>query len=149
MASNLPEFGGDELFAMEPARLFALLTDLDSVAELIPDRVSSARTPDGALECVVRPGFSFLRGTLKLRITVDDLQPPTSATMHVRGSGIGVDVKIESRLLLAAEETGVRMTWIAKVVSLKGLIATVSPGLIRAAAEQVIRQGWERVKSKA
>ena len=148
MPRSLPEFGGEEIFAAEPARLFALLTDLDVLGEITPDKVSSARTADGGLECVVRPGFSFLRGTLKLKFTLADLAPPTAASLHVQGNGIGVDVRVESSLRISPHETGSKLAWNAKVVSLKGLVATVSSGLIAAAADQVMRQGWQKIRER-
>ena len=65
MANNL-EFGGTEQFAAEPEKLYALLTDLDAMAGTIPDLVSAERVELRTLKCVVRPGFSFLRGTMRL-----------------------------------------------------------------------------------
>src|SRR4051812_43830427 len=75
MASPLT-FGGEETFSVPPERLFAALTDLDQLTKIIPDLVSSERIDERTLKCVVRPGFSFLRGTLKLQISIIDRQPP-------------------------------------------------------------------------
>ncbi len=72
-------FGGEESFAAPPERLFGLLTDLDGLADTIPDLVSSHRVDDRTLECVVRPGFSFLRGTMRVTIRLGELNlPPES-----------------------------------------------------------------------
>jgi carbon monoxide dehydrogenase subunit G len=148
MPRPLPEFGGEESFAAKPAQLYALLTDLDAIGETIPDRVSSQRSADGGLECVVRPGFAFLRGTLKLKMTLDELAPPSAATMRVQGNGIGVDVQIVSTMRIAPHDDGSRLAWTAQIVALKGLVATVSSGLIAAAADQVMRQGWRRIRER-
>lgn len=144
------QFGGEETFAAPIERVYALLTDLDGLPASIPDLASSKRLPDGALEAVVRPGFSFLRGTMKLKISLDELTPPTNATMRIDGSGIGVSMKIASRMKLESVADGAqtKLSWQADVTDLKGLVATVSPGLVKAAADQVLQAGWASVHAK-
>jgi carbon monoxide dehydrogenase subunit G len=142
------EFGGEEAFSAPPERVYGLLTDLDTLAATIPDLVSSERVDERTLKCVVRPGFSFLRGTLKLTITVENSQPPESAAMRVAAQGIGVSLELASRLNIAAEGAGSRLVWNARVEKLTGLVAALSPTLIKAAADQVIRQAWQQVREK-
>jgi carbon monoxide dehydrogenase subunit G len=145
MATPL-EFHGEEQFDVPPARLFAALTDLDSFARIIPDLQSSERIDERTLKCVVRPGFSFLRGTLNLTIALGELSPPQSAAMRVTADGIGAHLAIDSRLEITPDEMGSRLHWSATVVELKGLVATISRPLITAAADQVIRQSWQKVR---
>src|SRR6185437_14433388 len=83
MTQPAGEFGGEERFAAAPERLFAVVTDLETLSENIPNLVSAERTDERTLKCVVRPGFSFLRGTLKLTISLADLEPPTAAAMTI------------------------------------------------------------------
>ncbi|HEY5314583.1 MAG TPA: SRPBCC domain-containing protein [Pirellulales bacterium] len=139
------EFGGTQQFSVPPERIFNFLTDLEAVASLIPDLQSSQRTGPRTLECVVRPGFSFLRGTLKLRIEVGNLEPPKRATMFVTAQGIGVTLRIESQLDIEPTVDGSQLTWTARITDQKGLVASLSPALLRAAADQVIRHAWEKV----
>jgi carbon monoxide dehydrogenase subunit G len=141
-------FGGKERFTVEPQRLFDTLTDLDNVAAMIPDIESSSRPDPQTLACVVRPGFSFLRGTLKLQVRVSEQDPPEQARMEVRAQGIGISMLVDSRLAIAAADGGSELTWEAEVREMKGLIATVSSGLIRAAADQVIRDAWRKMHER-
>jgi carbon monoxide dehydrogenase subunit G len=141
-------FGGEETFSLPPDRLFAALTDLDQLAKTIPELVSSEKIDGRTLHSVVRPGFSFLRGTLRLSITVVDLQPPQSARMNVAADGIGAHITVESRLQIDPLDAGSRLTWTATVVELKGLVATISRGLISAAAERTIRNAWARLHAE-
>ena len=67
--------------------------------------------------------------------------------MHTTAQGIGVGMTIESYLTVEPLASGARLVWRAEVVELKGLVASVSPGLIRAAAEQVIRDIWTRIRA--
>ncbi len=142
------EFGGEELFTSPPERVFGLLTDLPAMARTIPDLVSSELVDKRTLKCVVRPGFSFLRGTMKLAITLGETHPTDSAAMRIAAQGIGVGMNVVSQLQIAAEGSGSRFTWTARIEELKGLIAAVSPTLIRAAADQVIRHAWSAVRKE-
>jgi len=148
MATQPVQFGGDETFRATPERLYALLTDLDAMARTIPDLVSSERVDAQTLRCVVRPGFSFLRGTLKLTISLADLAAPEQAAMNVAAQGIGVSMRIASTLRIAAADAGSKLTWDARLEEVKGLAAALSPGLIKAAADQVIRHAWTQVRQQ-
>lgn len=142
------QFGGEELFQSEPQRLFAMLTDLDTLASSIPDLVSSERPDANTLKCVVKPRFSFLRATLRMTIRLSDLDPPTSATMRIESEGIGVSMQVASSLTIESEVTGSRLRWTATIERAGGLMASVPAGLVKGAAEQVIRQAWQQVRVK-
>ena len=141
-------FGGSESFSAPPERLFAALTDLDELAATIPDLVSSQRIDERTLHCVVRPGVSFLRGTLRLAISIVDLQPPQFARMTIAADGIGTHITVESQLHVEATDGGSKLDWTAAVVELKGLVATVSRPLISAAAERTIQNAWAKIHAQ-
>jgi carbon monoxide dehydrogenase subunit G len=147
------QFEGEETFAAPRERVYALLVDLDALPESIPDLTSSKKVDEWTLEAVVRPGFSFLRGTMKLRFTLDELKPTTDAVLKIDASGIGVSMKVTSRMHLSDAVgpdggAATKLVWKAEVSDLKGLVATVSPGLVRAAADQVVRHGWAQLHEK-
>jgi carbon monoxide dehydrogenase subunit G len=144
------QFEGEETFAAPRERVYSMLVDLDALPEGIPDLASSKRIDAETLEAVVRPGFSFLRGTMKLRISLHDLTPPSDATMQIDASGIGVSMKVVSHIQLADDPAtgGTKVVWRAEVSNLKGLVATVSPGLVRAAADQIVHNGWKRLHER-
>lgn len=142
------QFGGEERFAAPPEKVYALLTDLDGLGASIPDLVSAERVDERTLACTVRPGFSFLRGTMKLKITLDELTPPSQATLKIDSQGIGVAMKVVSQMTLEPDAAGTKLTWNAAVPEMKGLVATVSPGLVKAAADQVIRHGWKQMHER-
>jgi carbon monoxide dehydrogenase subunit G len=148
MSATPAEFGGEEVFAAPPERLFAVLTDLDTLAATIPDLVSSERPDAQTLKCVVKPRFSFLRATLRLTITLANVDPPRSATMHVAAQGIGVSMEVGSSLAIQPEGSGSRLRWTARIERAGGLMASVPAGLIKGAADQVIRQAWQLVRGK-
>lgn len=142
------EFGGEESFASPPERVYALLTDLDAMASTIPDLVSSEKVDDRTLKCVIKPGFSFLRGTMRSTIQLGECTPNERAAMNVEAAGIGVGMLIASQLDIQPEGSGSRLIWRATIEQRKGLLAAVSPSLIRGAADQVIRHTWNAVRLK-
>lgn len=131
-----------------PARLFDALTDLDSLAASIPNLVSAEASDGRTLKCVVKPEFSFLRGTLKLAISLARVEPPVAATMNVSAQGIGAAMQIASELAVAPDGAGSRLDWRARIERASGLLSAVPGGLIKAAAEQTIRHGWQRIREK-
>lgn len=148
MASDPIQFGGEELFAAPPDRVFGVLTDLDVMAATVPDLVSSERPDAKTLKCVVKPRFSFLRATLRLTISLADIEPPRSATMRIAGQGIGVSVDVSSALTVEPAGSGTRLRWTARVDHMGGLMASVPSGLITGAADKIIRQGWQKVRER-
>lgn len=149
MAAGNLEFGGEELFRAAPDRVFAAVTDLDTLARNVHDLTMAKRIDAHTLECTARPGFGFMRGTLKLVIQLVNLNPPESATMMIDARGIGQSLRVTSQLTISSTlEGGSRLLWTAAVTDLKGLIATISPALIRAAADQVIRAAWKDLRKE-
>jgi uncharacterized protein len=148
VAKQPTEFGGEEHFAAPAERVYALLTDLDAMAGAIPDLVSAEKVDERTLKCVVRPGFSFLRGTMRMTISLGDCQQPERAAMNVDAQGIGLSMSVASQLRIANEADGSRLEWTARIEKLGGLISAVSPGLISAAADQVIRHAWSQVRKQ-
>jgi carbon monoxide dehydrogenase subunit G len=68
--------------------------------------------------------------------------------MRIHSKGIGAEVVVESGFELEAVESGARVAWRARVVQLKGLVATVSPALVKAAAESVLGKVWAQVHAR-
>ncbi|HEV3137380.1 MAG TPA: SRPBCC domain-containing protein [Pirellulales bacterium] len=148
VADQITQFGGEERFVAAPEKLYELLTNLDAMAATIPDLVSAEKVDERTMKCVVRPGFSFLRGTMRLTIALGDAIRPESAAMSVTAQGIGVSMNVVSQLNISPEGPGSRLDWTARIQELKGLISAVSPGLIKAAADQVIRHAWGQVRKQ-
>lgn len=148
MPSSLEPFSGTETFAAPQERVFAVVTNLDALAAAMPGLVSSEKADEWTLKAVVRPGLSFLGGQIKLTVSIAEKSPPDSALLRVAGQSIGVSMNIESRLKLSPAEGGTKLDWEARVFDMKGLIAAVPAGLIRAAAQKVIGDGWNALRKQ-
>ena len=151
MPTSLDPFSGEETFAAPPAQVFAALTDLDALPAAMPGLVSSERVDDRTLKAVVRPGFTFMAGQIRLTLTLEESRPPEFVMMRVAAASIGVGMNIETKLNLASigvDGQHTRLNWEARVYDMKGLITAVPGGLIRAAADKVITDGWKALRSR-
>jgi carbon monoxide dehydrogenase subunit G len=142
------QLAGTESFDAPSEAVFDLLTDLDQLALNIPDLESSQRLDDRTLACVVRPGFSFMRGKVNLTIRLLEIRRPETATLSTEMKGIGQSMQAESSIALRPMPAGSQLDWEVRVNELKGLIATVSPSLVKAAAERIIVQSYEKIRQK-
>ncbi len=146
MASSMEPFAGEETFAAPPAAVFKVLTDLDATARIIPDLVSSEKVDARTLKCVVKPGFSFIRSTMKATLTIVEAVEPSAAVLHVDASGIGTSMRSESTMKIEPAGAGCKVRWQAQITAMKGLVSAVPQGLIRAAADKVLGDGWKAIR---
>jgi carbon monoxide dehydrogenase subunit G len=138
-------FEGDRDFPLAPADVFAKLTDARFLVECIPDVESVREVDAGRASLVLRPGFSFVRGTLEVTLEVADAAAPTAARVLMSSKGIGTSADVEAAFTLAPEGAGTRVHWTAEVKALGGLLKMVPAGLIRGAAEKVVGDVWDAV----
>jgi carbon monoxide dehydrogenase subunit G len=141
-------FEGDRDFRQAPEELFARLTDARFLAQCIPDVESVTEQEADRAALVLRPGFSFVRGTLEVTLRVVEAVAPTSARLLLTSKGIGTSSEVEATLALAPHGTGTRVHWTAEVKSLGGLLKMVPSGLVRGAAEKVVGDAWNAVEAK-
>ena len=140
-------FEGDKDFPLAPAELWGKLTDARFLVQCIPDvQVVSRSEPDWAV-CTLRPGFSFVRGTLELTLRVGEAVEGTSARFLVHTKGIGSTSDVEAALAFRPQDGGTRVHWTADVKELGGLLKAVPRGLIQAAAQKVIADSWAAVEA--
>lgn len=142
------QFEGDTDFTQAPALVWTKLSDIHFVAECIPDvEKVTFQEPDTAL-VTIRPGFSFVRGTLEVEITLAQRIEGKSMRVLGHGKGIGSSNDVEINFDLAPQGEGTRVHWKADVTNLGGLLKMMPKGLLQAAAQQVIGDVWATVRTK-
>jgi carbon monoxide dehydrogenase subunit G len=141
-------FDGDKDFPQPPADLWARLTNAHFLVQCIPDVETVTRVDADGAECILRPGFSFVRGTLEITLVVAEKTPTSFARVLSRGKGIGSTSTVEVTLTLTPREQGTSVHWTADITELGGLLKAVPQGLIKAAAQKVIGDVWQRVEAK-
>jgi len=133
---------GTEHFDAPVERVFDQITNLEFTAKTLPGLERVEKLESQHLVCRVKPGFSFLTGSMQMTFDVLEAERPTSAKMRVKGKGIGATVVIETSVNLAAEGTGTRLDWASEVTELGGLIKAVSRALIEGAAKKIVSDSW-------
>lgn len=141
-------FEGEKDFSQAPAELWAKLADARFLAQCIPDVESVKEATADRAVLVLRPGFSFVRGTLDVTLRVVDAVKPSSARHVITSKGIGSSADVEATVALAPEGTGTRVRWTAEIKTLGGLLKMVPAGLIRGAAQKVINDAWSAAEAK-
>ena len=140
-------FEGDTDLAPGPAELSAQLGDARFLVQCVPgvEKVTLAEA-DRAV-CTLRPGFSFVRGTLDVTLSVVERnEEHTRVTIHSKGVGTTSDLEVVLRY--APHDAGTRVHWSADVSQLGGLLKAVPQGLIKGAAQKVVAEAWANARTK-
>src|SRR5262249_52293471 len=136
-------FEGERIFSLPPEQLWPKLRDAAFLAQCIPDGTPHDGATRDKATATVHPGFSFMRGSLDVTIAVTGSQEPTSITYSQKSKGIGSSSEVETALTLTPHEQGTLVRWRSEVKSMGGLLKMAPTGLIRAAAQKVIEDGWK------
>lgn len=142
------QFEGDRVFAQAPAVIWGKLADARFLAGCIPDVKSVASAEPAKAVLTLQPGFSFVRGTLDVTLTVAEAVENQSVRVLAQSKGIGSRSDVEAALSLSPHEGGTRIHWVAEVKELGGLLKAVPRGLVQAAAQKVIGDVWQSVAAK-
>lgn len=124
------------------------LRDTRFLVQCIPGVESVAESgPDRAV-CTLRPGFSFVRGTLELTLQVVEVEPGKTARLLLQSKGIGSTSDVEAAYTVEPREGGSHLNWTIDIKELGGLLKAVPQGLVKAAAQKVISDAWAAVDAK-
>ncbi len=139
---------GEKNIPTTAAAVYPRLIDLQFLVECLPDLQSIKSVQGNHAEAVLRPGFSFARSEMQLRIEKVEVVPPTSARYSFATKGIGSSSLVEARFQLVDRDGGCTIKWSADVQQLGGLLKAVPTGLIQAGAEKVINDLLSRIESR-
>ncbi|OAI53565.1 hypothetical protein AYO44_04005 [Planctomycetaceae bacterium SCGC AG-212-F19] len=141
-------FEDDTNFSQPPGFVWAKLADIKFLVTCIPDLESATPRDDGSAVCIIRPGFSFVRGTLDVTMQIVEAVENKLLRIQAHGKGIGSSNDVELALHFAERDGGTRIHWTADITHLGGLLKALPQGLLKGAAQKVIGDVWERVKVK-
>src|SRR5580765_6123896 len=102
----MQSFEGERIFALPPEQLWPKLHDAAFLATCIPDGTPHAGGTRDQAVCTVRPGFSFMRGSIDVTITILGGDEPTSLKYSQKSKGIGTTSEVETSLTLTPHESG-------------------------------------------
>jgi len=142
---NMVRFDGDRLIGLPPDEVYARLTSTEFLVRCLPDVEEVRSVEETHAQIVLRPGFTFVRGSLDLTLKVLDKVPETQARLLLTTKGIGSGSEVEAGWTLEGSGSETKVIWFAEVKNLTGLLKLVPKGLITGAAEKVIHDTWERL----
>jgi carbon monoxide dehydrogenase subunit G len=142
------KFEGDQDFPQEPSVLWNKLRSAAFLVECIPDATVEGQPTRDQGNCTVRPGFSFVRGSLAVTLKIIEAVEPTLLKIGLVSKGIGSGSDAEATLNFAAHEKGCRVHWQTEVKSMSGLMKMIPAGLIKGAAQKVIEDILGSVRQK-
>jgi carbon monoxide dehydrogenase subunit G len=141
-------FEGDRDFSLSPDELWSKLADIHFLAGCVPDAESVSFPDAETAQVVLRPGLSFVRGTLDLTMKFTEQIETSSARLLLSTKGIGTTSTVEAAFALSASDAGTRLHWSADVTQLGGLLKAVPQGLLKAAAQKVILDAWSALEAR-
>jgi carbon monoxide dehydrogenase subunit G len=143
------KFDGVHEFDQPAAEVWDKLTDARYVVPCLPDLDAVKEIDADHAVCTIKPGFSFVRGTLEMTVRIFDRVPGRAAKMVMDSKGIGTSSTVEASFVLEPREGGgCRMNWTAEVAKLGGLLKAAPTGLLQGAASRVLEQAWRNVQKK-
>jgi carbon monoxide dehydrogenase subunit G len=141
-------FQGDKDVPAPPVEVTERLGDARFLTQCVPGLESVRQAEQNCAVCRVRPGLSFVRGTLDITLSILAVVPGVCVRYRVHGKGIGSSNTVEGRIDVSPREGGSRIHWIADVTELGGLLRAVPQGLIQGAAQKVIDDIWANVAAQ-
>jgi carbon monoxide dehydrogenase subunit G len=82
---------------------------------------------------------------MDVTLEIVERKEPEAVRVRLTSKGVGTRSVVETGLKLAAEGTGTKVNWTAKVTELGGLLKMAPAGLVRGAAHKVIEDVWEGI----
>ena len=148
MASLTDPFSGEESFKASPAKVYSILSSFDCYAKAIPGLVSSEKQPDGSMKVAIKPGLSFASGTVKATLRLTQTVPDQRVVMMIESSGVGMTLDLEAAMDIVSDGADSKVKWTGRVTKYTGLVKLAPAGLVRGAADKVIKDGWGELRKQ-
>src|SRR6266446_6909762 len=133
------KLAGQYILPASPAKVWALLTDPNRLAKLLPG--CERLDPDGPdrYKAAVKFGIAAISGKYAGSVEFSRKKPPHSLSLKLDGHGLPGFVRAEGSIALSAQgqRTEVRYSGEAQV---GGMIASVGQRMLEAAARKIVQQ---------
>jgi carbon monoxide dehydrogenase subunit G len=133
---DMLRFEGNSILPGPAAVNAARLKDATYLVKRLPDLEKITSVEPTRATFTLRPGLSFVRGTLEVKL---EIREEGDCIIHyMKGKSIGSTNDVEARMTLSDSDGQTRLDWVAEVKNITGLLKAVPQGLIKAAAQKVI-----------
>lgn len=141
-------FEGEFIVNLPREKVWEYVSDPHSALDYVPNiQELKVQNPD-RFTATVGVGVGSIKGNFNLEFEMVENVPPNHTRIKARGSGIKSTVDFETTVDLSATGDGkTNMRWSAEG-NAGGLIAGVGQRLLRMAAEKMVSQLFERLKTQ-
>ncbi len=141
-------FEGEQTIHAPIQTVWAFFMDANKVAECAPGFKSMEILAPDHFKPTLAVGIGAVKATFTLDVALVDLQEPTHAAMHGRGSAAGSGVDMRSAMDLSPEsDTVTHMHWTADV-NVSGTIASVGARLLEGTAHKLTNRFFDCFRQK-
>jgi carbon monoxide dehydrogenase subunit G len=139
-------FNGDFTVATPRDEVFAVLSQTEKFAPLMPTYKSHALKEDGSADVSVKVGVGKVRGTGKVNLTLEESQEPVRAKYHGKGEVMGGAFNIVAAFELEdAGQDRTRVNWEGEL-AIFGKLVSLAGGLVKPVAERDINKMIEALQ---
>jgi carbon monoxide dehydrogenase subunit G len=107
--------------------VYNFLTDPRKVSQHMPDVKEVEVEDDDHFTVKARVGISHIKGTMVMKLTITDRQPPTSTTVTGKGSGLASVIDMVTGFTLQAGDAGETIVNWKGDVTVSGSLAAFGP----------------------
>lgn len=132
-------YDGKEHIRAPRAEVRQFVLDPHRVGRCLPDLQNLQVTSDREFTAVVRVGVGPIRGPFKLEVNLIPEGAGDSATIQLKGSGMGSGLQMSSQIRLSDAPDGTYLEWQADA-TISGPLASVGGRLLEGQARKTIEQ---------
>ena len=139
---------GEARFKADPARLWGMLLDADTLAAVIPGVHAVEKVSQTHFRAEVTIGIGPVKGRYQAEIELSDLEPPQAVTLTGRAAGALGFGQGTGRVMLAVDGDGtlLRYHYSARI---GGKVASIGGRLLDGAARVLVRQFFGALRQRA
>jgi carbon monoxide dehydrogenase subunit G len=140
------QFEGKKTLVQNSETCWTKLSDAGFLGRCITNAESVTQPGPDKIQIKLRPGVSFVRGTLEVTIQIEKGEPGKTIRYSIHSRAIGSTSDAAANVQLEPSSLGTEVQWTVTIKTLGGLLKAVPQGLIKASAQKVITDIWSEVE---
>lgn len=144
----MKNYSGDFTIPVSREMVWNFLMDPYKVGPCLPDLLNMDVSDNLNFRAKVRVGLGPIRGAFDLANSITIEEPGKSASLSVKGGGMGSGVDMSAKMFLEdlEDQQGTLLKWSCDVV-VSGPIATIGGRLIDGQARKITEQVFENIRN--
>jgi carbon monoxide dehydrogenase subunit G len=140
------QFEGKKTLVQNSETCWKKLSDPGFLGRCISNAESVTQPGPNQIQIKLRPGVSFVRGTLDVTIQIEKAEPGKLIRYSIHSRAIGSTSDAAASVQLEPTSLGTEVQWMVTIKTLGGLLKAVPQGLIKSSAQKVITDIWSALE---